>query len=308
MKAQEDTAVIARFPVSVNQQRCLVMEQVSPGTKGLNLAVRWEIRGAVPDDLVEEAFQRITDRHEILRSRFGSLDKDPQQEVLGHIAFRLARFDIRAMPGPDQEARIRAIAVEHAAERFELTAAGLMRVALVRTGQDRVTLLIAAHNSVFDGFSIGILGHEFGTILAALIAGEKPDLPPLPLQYGDYALWQQDLDRCGTLAAEAEIWADHLQGMTYFEVPGDYSRRRVPPASGSVGRDLPAGFEQRSAEAARQNDASVFALGTAAVTAALARFTGRQDVSYAIQIAGRDESDLEPLIGIFTNPLVCFAL
>jgi thioesterase domain-containing protein len=304
MKTLKEEAVTARFPTSVTQKRCWVMEQIQPGNKGLNLAIRWELRGAVTGDIIEAAFQKIVDRHEILRTRFVEQDGDPVQEVVDHVDFRLDRFDIRNVPEADQEDRIRAIALDHAAEPFDLGQPCLLRVAMVQFRPDRAALLISVHNSVFDGYSIGVLGHEMGTIAAALIEGREPDLPDLPLQYGDYAMWLKEYEESGAMAEEERYWLQQLGGMPYFEVPPDRPRSAEKPEVRTCARDLPQDFDTCMAEAAKALDVSVFALSTAATSAALERFTGRGDVSFAIQVAGRNDVDLESLIGIFTNPIV----
>lgn len=303
-RIEESFEIVSRFPASVAQERCWVMEQMHPGNKGLNLAIRWELRGTAPAALVEDAFQRIVDRHEILRTRFAERDGQIWQEVVDHAAFRLTQFDLRQVPEPDQEARIHAIAVEHSAERFDLAQPLLFRVAMVRQAPERATLLVSVHNSVFDGFSIGVTGTEFGTILAALIEGREPELPDLPLHYGDYALWLRDFAQSPAMAEEESYWCNHLKDMRYFEVPGARPRRAGAPELASFILPMPASFNSAIEAASRRLGVSVFSLGTAAVAAALARFTGQGEVSFAFQDSGRDDVDLEPLIGVFTNPLV----
>ncbi|MEZ5797663.1 MAG: condensation domain-containing protein [Paracoccaceae bacterium] len=304
MKAAQPEVISATFPASVTQQRCWIMEQIQPGNKGLNLAVRWEIRGTLPGNIVEAAFQTIVNRHEILRTRFVERDGEAVQEVVEHVDFKLNRVDIRNIPEADQEDRIQSIARDHAAERFVLSEPCLLRVAMVEMARDRATLLISVHNSIFDGFSIGVLGHELGTIAAALMEGRPHGLPDLPLQYGDYAMWFRDLDAAGALAEEEAYWVNQLRDMAYFEFPSDHPRTPTKPDTRSIGRVLPADFDARMTATAKAMDVSVFALGAAATSAALERCSGRGDVSFAIQVAGRNEVDLEPLIGIFTNPIV----
>ncbi|THD83781.1 hypothetical protein E7811_11015 [Aliigemmobacter aestuarii] len=304
MKAVKPEQVLATFPASVTQARCWVMDQIQPGNRGLNLAIRWEARGNLPGDVAEAAFQEIVNRHEILRTRFVERDGEPMQEVVDHVDFKLNRVDIRNIPEADQEDRIRAIARDHADEPFNLSRPCLFRVAMVQMSRDRAALLISVHNSVFDGFSIRVLGHEFGTIASALIEGRPHGLPELPLQYGDYAMWFRDYEAAGALAEDEEYWLRQLRDMAYFEVPSDHPRSVAKPETRSIARDLPADFDARMTEAARRLDVSFFALGTAATSAALERASGRGDVSFAIQVAGRNDVDLEPLIGIFTNPIV----
>ena len=304
MKALQQQQIIGSFPTSVTQKRCWFMEQIHPGNKGLNLAVRWEVHGPATSELVQAAIQKIVDRHEILRTRFVEKDGEPMQEVVAHVDFKLDLVDIRNVPAEDRDAKINSIAIAHSEEPFDLSKPCLFRVAMVPLATNRAALLISVHNSVFDGFSIGVLGHELGTNLEALLAGTSPDLPELTLQYGDYSMWLADYEASGAMEEEEDYWRNTLQGMEYFELPLDRPRLAADPDHRSVATELPDDFEEKLAETAKEMESSVFTLGVSAFSAALERFSGRKDVSFAIQVAGRMDVDLEHLIGIFTNPIV----
>ncbi|TMM51057.1 condensation domain-containing protein [Sulfitobacter sabulilitoris] len=304
MKALQEGNVVASFPTSVTQQRCWFMEQIHPGNRGLNIAVRWELRGPATSEMVETAFRQIVARHEILRTCFMERDGEPVQQIVDHVDFRLNRVDVRNVPEAARAEKINEIARAHAEEPFDLGVPCLMRVAMIQIEPQRAALLIAVHNAVFDGYSIGVLGHELGTRLAALAAGTAPDLPDLELQYGDYAMWLAEYEASGAMAEEEAYWVRTLHGMPYFELPADHPRVAEEPETKACATDLPADFEERMAATAKALETSVFALGTAAFSIALERFSGRTDISFAVQVAGRNDIDLEPLIGIFTNPLV----
>lgn len=304
MKAYKPNSIVARFPTSIGQKRCWFMEQMHPGNRGLNLAVRWELRGPVTSDMVAAAFGQIIARHEILRTCFVEQDGEPMQQVVDHVEFKVDDVDVRALAKADRVARINAIAVEHAEQPFDMRVPCLLRVAMIRTDTQCAELLIAVHNAVFDGFSIGVLGHELGLTLDAISRGNAPDLPDLELQYGDYAQWSEDLEKSGGMDAERSYWVETLRGMPYFELPADRPRTAGTAHSATCASDLPSDFEVQMGEAAKARGTSVFALGAAAFSIALARFSGKRDVSFAVQVAGRTDVDLEPLIGIFTNPVV----
>ncbi|MEY8144795.1 condensation domain-containing protein, partial [Falsihalocynthiibacter sp. CO-5D18] len=156
MKALQQNDVIGTFPTSIGQKRCWFMEQMHPGNRGLNLAVRWELRGPVSSEMVATAFNRIIARHEILRTCFAEQDGEPVQQVVDHVDFKLDDVDVRALDEADRIARINAIAVEHAEQPFDMEVPCLLRVVMVRTNTQKAELLIAVHNAIFDGFSIGV--------------------------------------------------------------------------------------------------------------------------------------------------------
>lgn len=296
--------VIARFPATSAQRRFWFQEQAKPGDPELNIAVRWEIRGAFKAADIETAFQQIAERHEILRTRFVEDAQDLWQEVVHQVRFRLGVVDLRPMPAQDHEPRVAAMARELAAHPFDLNSPGQLRVTLVQLAADRAALLIVAHHIVFDGFSIGVLGHELGQIMQAMDEGRTPDLPDLALQYGDFALWERELEQTGALDEDARYWDDKLRGAPYFELPTDFPRPAVRATSGkTLIRPFPSDFDTRMNAFNKSMGISFFTLGAAVMSAALHRWTGAAEVSFAAPAAGRTDIEIEKLIGVFINTL-----
>lgn len=296
---------IADFPLSAVQKQFWVFDQLDPGTPALNVAVRWRLTGQFQAANIERAFRHIIDRHEILRTRFVEDDGLPVQQVMDSAEFKLGHVDLRATPADQHQTRVDTIALEDAARPFDLTQPCQLRATLVRLTADEAILLITAHHIVFDGFSIGVLGRELGDAAEAYEAGYEPQLPDLPLQYGDVCLWQQEMYASGAIDADAAYWQDQLADLPYFELPADHPR---PPersaAIATIRHPLPKGFGDRLEGLARDRQVSPFVLGAAVVAACLHRQTGAQDLAFGIQTAGRNEVELEPLIGAFINTLV----
>ncbi len=297
--------VLAEFPLTTTQTRCWVLEKTKPGNVALNVAVRWEVRGPVQASSLETAFRTVIARHEILRTRFTETDTGPVQQVVAEVPFKLDLVDLRAMPEAQQAARVDDIAHEIADRPFDLGQPGLIRATLIRLSPERAMLVYVVHQACFDGASIRVLGHEIGTIAQAVEEGRAPDLPDLPLQYGDYALWQADYLGSGALDEDALWWDETLAGAPYFEVEPDKPRPPVrSTACAQILRALPADFDAKLTGAARTAGLSPFAYGCAVFSAVLARATGAGEVLFGTQIAGRLDSALDPLIGVFINNLV----
>lgn len=293
------------FPVTPAQQRCWFLNKLRPGTPSLNVSVRWEIRGRFPAPAIEQAFRAIIERHEILRTRFVEIDGAPLQELMASAPFKLATVDLTMLPEERRGEQMTEIGKREASAPFDLAQAPLIRAALVRIEEDRAYLMITIHQSAFDGWSIRVLGRELGLIGQAVCEGRAHGLPALPLQYGDYALWREECLKGGALDAEASYWRAQLEGMPYFEIEPDKQR---PPerttSSAMVNADLPYQFGLELEAAAKRHGVSFFNFGAAIVTALLARFTGKTDVGIGTQIAGREDTDLDDLIGVFINNLV----
>lgn len=297
--------IVGRFPATFSQQRFWFQELAKPGDPELNIAVRWEIRGKFSGAQMEKAVQQIVERHEVLRTRFVVENGELWQEVVGTVGFRLGMVDLRAVAPEEHEARVAAMARELAARPFDLSQPCPLRITLVQLAPERAAILIAVHHIAFDGFSIGVLGHELGQIMQALAERRAPDLPELDLQYGDYALWEQALEASGALEEDGRFWEQRLKDAPYFELEPDLPR---PPARATVGATLVTpfaeDFDARMVAFTKSAGISYFSLGAAALSVALHRWTGKSDILFAAPVAGRTDVEVEKLIGVFINTLV----
>lgn len=300
-----EPTVIAEFPCSQTQLRCWILDQLKPGNPALNVAVRWEIRGQFRSSTLEAAFRTVIQRHEILRTRFVEVGGRPCQQVVDQVDFRMSVIDLRNMPAEQRDQRILSIGEETARAPFDLASPCLFRVSLLMVENERGFLLITAHQSCFDGWSIRVLGREVGEIAAALDAGRQPTVPDLPLQYGDFSLWQQEYLNSYGFETEKSFWREQLTGAPYFEVVPDTPRGPVKTSRGNILSVNNTGdFSERIDAAARAHRVSLYSFGAAVVSALLYRYTGQNTVIFGSQVAGRDETDLENLIGVFINNVV----
>lgn len=303
--ADADAAVVLEFPCTQTQLRYWVLDQIKPGDPALNVAVRWEIRGDFKASTLEAAFKRIIQRHEILRTRFVERNGRPYQQVVESSDFRLSVIDLRNVPADQREKRIVSIGEETASAPFDLSRPGLLRTSLLIVENRRAYILITAHHICFDGWSIRVLGREVGEIASAIDAGRTPDLPDLPLQYGDFALWQQSYLESYGFETEQAFWREQLIGAPYFEVPVDHPRKAQRTSNGNIISIVkPLEFGERLENAARENKVTLYTYGAAVMSAMLHRVTGAADIVFDTQVAGRDHCDLENMIGVFINNLV----
>src|SRR5690606_9430386 len=149
-------------------------------------------------------------RHEILRTRFVDVNGQPMQQVVDRVDFRMSVIDLRNVPESQRGERVQSISRETAAMPFDLQEPGLFRITFLIVENNRGFILITAHQTCFDGWSIRVLGREVGEIAAAIDAGRNPNLPELPLQYGDFALWQAEYRQSYGFEAEKEYWRRQL--------------------------------------------------------------------------------------------------
>jgi hypothetical protein len=298
-------AAAPRFPLAPAQRPFWFAEFARPGTPANNISVRWELRGPIRSAQIEAAFHAVIARHEILRTRFLDDEGTPVQEVVQDTQFRLSILDIRNIPAASQEARIDQFESELGADGFDLASPCPMRIALVQLAPDRAALLIVVHHIIFDGFSIRVLGEEIGSFLAAEATGADWTPPGIELQYGDYSLWREACLESPEHLEDRAYWRDRLRDAPYFELPPDRARGSFRILRGArLTQRFGSGFERRLEAAAQRHGVSAFTIGAAAVSAALHRLTGAHEILLGTPVAGRQERELEPLIGAFINTVV----
>ena len=300
-----ETRRAVQYPASLAQQRFWVLDKLEPHNPALNVAVRWRIEGDLPAELIEKAFVQILERHETLRTSFIEIDGEPFQVVQPNVSLRVPSIDLTARPEAEASAECDRIARAEATTPFNLAIAPLIRVTCVRVRPDIAVVLVTAHHTICDGWSIGLLAHEMGAICAALQAGRRPDLPDLPISYATYAIQQREAVFGDGLTPEIEYWSRALDGLQYFELPSDFSRTTARGSAGAIQSQLlNRALTDKLLLVARQNGCTLFMLAYSALVTLLHRYTGDTDIAVGTQVAGRYQVETENLVGLFVNTLV----
>ncbi|HEX2188726.1 MAG TPA: amino acid adenylation domain-containing protein, partial [Longimicrobiaceae bacterium] len=207
------------LPLSFAQQRLWFVEQLEPGTGAYVSRYPLRLRGWLDASALERALAVLVGRHEALRTRFPAVDGEPVQAIDPPAAAPLPRLELSRLAPADRERELTRLAVEDGRRPFDLAAGPLFRTALVRLDDGDHALLLAVHHAVFDGWSTGVLFRE----LSALYAGEP--LPPLPVQYADYAVWQRGWLSGEALERQVAWWTERLAGAPpLLELPTDRPR------------------------------------------------------------------------------------
>ncbi len=293
------------LPCALGQQRFWFLEQFEPGNPALNVAVRWQMRGAVSDAAVEYAFATLVQRHEILRTRFVDRDGEPHQIVVNDPQTKITLVDLSRLT-PDQRAsETEEISLREARRPFDLETGPPVRLAMLRLDETSIVILLTMHHIATDGWTMGLLAHEFGVLVQEALSGNGEKLQPLEMQYADYALWQSDMVSGGAFDADADYWRATLADLPRFEVAPDKPR---PPKLGTAGdfrlRNIAQTVMDPIEALARHQGQTMYTLAASALAMALAAETGRTDVVMGTQVAGREDLLLEPIAGLFINTLV----
>ncbi len=302
-EADELSAVAASYA----QERLWFIHQLDPDGSGYNVPCAVRMVGALDIDRLQQAFALLIQRHESLRTVFGSDQGRPYQRVLDAVDFRLGRVDLSAHEAASREDRARALCEAEAAVPFDLAAGPLIRGRVIRLADDDHVLMLNLHHIVCDGWSIGVLAKELGEALHALQHGTEHAPSLLPIQYVDYAIRQREwLERDGVLERQLAYWRDQLAGIpALLDLATDYPRPTVRSVAGATLRfliDAPLTAALRQL-AARRND-TLFMVLLAAVKVLLYRYTAEEDICVGTAVANRRQAETEGLIGMFVNTLV----
>ncbi len=295
----------ADLPLSFAQQRLWFIERLGGAGAAYHINLRQRLRGELDRDALRRALDRIVARHEALRTTFAEVDGEPVQRIAPAEAspFQLAEHDLR---GPaDGGTELRRLMADEAAAPFDLERGPLIRGRLVRIGDDDYVLLITMHHIVSDGWSMGVLTRELGALYGAFRAGRPDPLPPLGVQYADYAAWQRRWVEGEVLREQAEYWRGTLAGAPeLLELPADRPR---PPRQDFTGATVNLVLDEALSaalkELSRRHGTTLYMTLLASWAAVLSRVTGQDDVVVGTPTANRGRTEIEGLIGFFVNML-----
>ncbi|HSS48358.1 MAG TPA: amino acid adenylation domain-containing protein, partial [Thermoanaerobaculia bacterium] len=298
-----------RAPLSFAQERLWFFSRLTPGSIAYNLPSAFHLTGPLIPEALAAALRNIVRRHEALRTVFAEGDEgDPEQRVRAFTGFALPRVDLSALPDP--RAAAQGLIREEAQRPFDLGTGPLLRAFLLRLDGETHTLLLAAHHILADGWSFGVLGRELAALYRAALAGEPSPLPPLPIQYADFAIWQRSWLQGEVLESLLDDWRRRLAGHPgVLELPTDRTRPPIQSFRGAIERlpfDSPgdAGeLRDRLRRMGLRYRATPFMVALAALQVVLLHHTGEEDLLVGTPIASRNRENVEGLIGFFVNTL-----
>ncbi|WP_038436646.1 non-ribosomal peptide synthetase [Pseudomonas brassicacearum] len=293
--------------LSFAQQRLWFLDQLDPtASVAYHIPASLLLRGTLDQAALKAALDRLVARHESLRTTFRREGEHPVQIIApADCGFSLLEHDLRHLSRDQAEQQAARLTEDEAVQPFDLLHGPLIRGNLLCLAEDEHILLITQHHIISDGWSIGILVKEFAALYQAFSTQQADPLPPLPLQYADYAAWQRQHLNGERLAQQVEFWRSHLAGApALLSLPTDRPRPAVQSYRGETLKfALPAALSSAIARFAQSQAATPFMTLMAAWAVLLARISGQQDVVIGTVAANRDRLDVQSLIGFFVNTL-----
>ena len=294
------------YPTSFAQQRLWFLEQLDPETAAYNLPRAFRITGPLDVAVLKQAFQTVVKRHSSLRTIFDSVEGEARQIVLSDVEVEIPVIDLTEILPHERESEALRIASEEGKKPFDLSTGPLLRPLLLRLDQETHFLVLVIHHIVIDGWSIALLFRDVTKIYAALMKNETPELPPLTLQYAEYAQWQREYMSGDLLNREIEHWKHRLAGAeTLLDLPTDHPRPSSHSWHGATEEiSLDSSILVKLKTLAQAESSTLFMLTMAAFQALLWRYTNQESILIGTPIAGRSEIEIENMIGLFVNTLV----
>jgi amino acid adenylation domain-containing protein len=294
-----------RLPLSFAQQRLWFIEQLGSGKAAYNIPGAVRLEGRLKLEVLERVINEIVRRHQVLRTRIEEEEGEPVQVIGEWEARELDVEDLRSLPPEEREKEVTRIGREEAWSRFDLSRGLVLRVKVLKLGEEEHVLLYTMHHIMSDGWSMGILIREVGELYRAYSEGEESPLAELPIQYADYAVWQREWLRGETLERQMGYWRRRLEGApAALELPTDRPRPLVKTYRGAHHPvSLPGRLAESLPELSQREGVTLFMTLLGAYQVLLSRYSGQQEVTVGTDIANRNRVETEGLIGFFVNQL-----
>jgi amino acid adenylation domain-containing protein/non-ribosomal peptide synthase protein (TIGR01720 family) len=292
------------LPLSFAQQRLWFLQQLEPDNCAYNLPLVVRIAGALEPAALGRSLAEVVRRHEVLRTAFVAERGEARQRIDPPPPAHLPVVDLRGLEEPARDRAAESLIERETRRVFDLACPPLMRACLLRIAEEEHLAVVVLHHIVADEWSHGVFLAELSALYEAFRSHRPSPLPELPVQYGDFAVWQRRWLTGPVLAELLDYWRARLAGAPVLELFSDRPRPAVQTFRGaSLPLPLP-GLDEPLGALARRAGATPFMLLLAAFRALLCRYSGQVDIAVGTPIANRNRAETEPLIGFFVNTLV----
>jgi amino acid adenylation domain-containing protein/non-ribosomal peptide synthase protein (TIGR01720 family) len=292
-------------PLSFAQQRLWFLDQWKPGTTAYNVAVAYRVKGHLDISILEKSISEVSRRHESLRTTFVALGEQAVQQIAPPQSVALHRVNLRNVLQSDCESHALELITAAARQPFDLARGPLFGATIFELGTEDHILFFSMHHIISDGWSVGVMMRELMSIYHSSLKGEPSSLDELSVQYPDFAVWQREQLNDGVLRQQLNYWKEQLkEAPRILELPGDWPRPAVQSFEGAhlyvaLNEALTTSLKKLS----EQSGATLFMTVLAGFGTLLKRYTGQDDIIVGSALAGRNHTEVEGLIGFFTNML-----
>ncbi|MHC9538717.1 MAG: non-ribosomal peptide synthase/polyketide synthase [Vulcanimicrobiota bacterium] len=293
------------IPLSWAQERLWFLGELVPDNAFYLIPGALRITGSLNIDALEQSFREIVKRHEALRTTFLSLDGKPVQNISREWHIHLPFVDLSGLEKQEVEQEMRRLAHQEALSSFNIAEDIPVRITLIQCAPKDYVLLITMHHIASDGWSLGVLIDELVSLYEAFAQQKPSPLPPLPVQYADFAIWQREWLSGDLLEEQLEYWKGQLKGApALLSLPYDRPRPTVQSFVAGINTALiPAELCRRLKKLSEKEGCTLFMTLLSAFTLLMQRYSGQHDIVIGSPVANRTQKEIEKLIGFFVNTL-----
>ncbi|RKG75337.1 non-ribosomal peptide synthetase, partial [Corallococcus terminator] len=291
------------LPLSFAQQRLWYIQQLNPQSGAYNNATTFRLTGDLDVAALQAALDELVARHEVLRTTYSLEGENAAQIIHPARGLPLVRLDVAGETPEAREAELARLCLAHAVIPFDLEKL-VIRAQLLRLEPRMHVLALVLHHAVSDAWCTMVLAGELTVLYASFTAGMPSPLPPLPVQYADYAVWQRQWLEAGVMEEQLSWWKQRLLGAPVLELPTDRPRPAAQSFAGSrYSFQFPADVAEPLLALGRKQGATSFMVMMALFQTMLSRHSGQDDFVVGTPIAGRTRPEVEGLLGCFVNTL-----
>lgn len=302
-RQESEASAVYAMPATPLQARLWKLDRAAGSNPAWNVAVRFRIAGELDRDCLERSFQLLTTRHEALRTSLDLQDDDVVQRIASHVVLPIEWCDLRELSPEAQAEEVQELSLSHAMQPLPLDHAPLLRVRVLRLGRDEHVLLWSAHHGVCDGSSVGLLAADWMHCYRETLAGRTPAKRD-SLEYADYAVWLAAQRSTTEYESHRRYWQKQLNKLNGSDMPSMWRNlqpgRALPVIQSTV---LPRSLTDRINRIAQDGQATFFHAVLAAFAVLMRSYLQSTEVVLGTPLSGRDQAELESVVGAFVNYL-----
>jgi amino acid adenylation domain-containing protein len=294
------------YPLSFSQRRIWFLQQFDIESAAYNDPTALRIKGPLNIPVLEQTFNEIIRRHQVLGMTFPAHQGQPCQQPHENTNITISITPLEKGTGKSVEDQIREWVNRLSSQPFDLAKVMPIRVALLKIADHDYALVVNIHHIVMDGWSKGIMLQEMMSLYEAFSQGNPSPLKELPVQYTDYVSWHHEWVQGKLFQSQLAYWKKQLSDAPpLLQIPTDHPRPNIPSGKGSL---EPFYFSKKMYrelnDLARKENVTFFMLLLAGFSVLLYRYNGQEDILIGTPVAGRTRVEVEKLIGLFVNTLV----
>ena len=295
----------SKLPLSYAQKRLWLVQQLEPDSAAYNGSNALLIEGNLNLEALTDSINEIIRRHEILRTSFDLIGGQAVQKIADELKISLPIVDLQNLSEIEQQTEVKRLTAIDAQKPFDLTQAPLLRLTSIELKPEKHLLLVTMHHIISDAWSAEIFIKEISALYQAFSTGKPSSLSKLPIQYADFAVWQQKWLQGEVLNNQLTYWKQQLENAkTTLELPRDKFSSEITAIGKQYHFSLDSELSQNFETLCQQQRVTLFMTLLTIFNILLYSYSQQEDILIGSPIANRNRSELEKLIGFFVNTLV----